>query len=538
MRSTPRSNHVGPTRSYLVGRTSQARQGVMLLDVKDLKVQFEHDGETVKAVNGIDFAINKNEVLGLVGQSGSGKTVTALSVMNLLPRRDCVVCGEIVKNSGIAMIFQEPFTCLNPVLRVGEQIDEAVLVRRSGSGQSGNSVSTRSVRAETFALLEKVKLNAPQRIYDSYPHLLSGGQRQRAMIAMALALSPGLLIADEPTTALDVTTQAAILDLILSLKKELGMSVLFITHDFGIINKIADRVLVMKDGKIVERGLKGAVLSSPTADYTKKLLEAVPKLGSTGTGLGQTLYHPDERPVPVVTVRNLSKTFVLEKGVFKRKAGCIEAVRDVNFEIKEGRTLGIVGESGSGKTTLAKLLAGLLKADSGSVGICAREAQIVFQDPYSSLDPRMRMRDIILEGPAIRGTGKSEREKILQKVLFKVYLNLKDSMKYPHQFSGGQRQRISLARALAVKPRILILDEPVSSLDVIIQSEILNLLKDLQKELALTYVFISHDLAVVERMADDVAVMYKGEIVEFGSRSEIYRSPKHPYTKRLLAGAL
>jgi len=511
----------------------------MLLNVKDLKIQFRHDGETVKAVDGIDFMINENEVLGLVGESGSGKTVTALSVMNLLPRRDSVQSGEIIKNSGIAMIFQEPLTCLNPVLRVGEQIDEAVLVRDSGPGQSGNSVLTRSrkrnsasTRSRTLALLEKVRLDTPQRIYDSYPHLLSGGQRQRVMIAMALALSPGLLIADEPTTALDVTIQAEILDLILSLKKELGMSVLFITHDFGVINKVADRVIVMKNGKIVERGPKDAVLFSPGADYTKKLLNAVPHIG---TGLEKPV---PTKPLPVViNVKNLNKTFIIEKGIFKEKAGCIRAVHNVNLKIKDGKTLGIVGESGSGKTTLAKLLAGLLKPDTGSTGLSAGDSQIVFQDPHSSLDPRMRMRDIILEGPVIRGAGKSEKEKILREMLFKVYLNFKDRMKYPHQFSGGQRQRIALARALAVKPRILILDEPVSSLDVIIQAGILDLLKDLQKELALTYVFISHDLAVVEDMADDVAVMYKGEIVEFGPRSVIYRSPKHPYTKRLLAGA-
>lgn len=512
----------------------------MILSVKDLKIHFAHDGETVKAVDGIDFEINENEVVGLVGESGSGKTVTALSVMDLLPKIDCVQKGEIAKNAKVAMIFQEPFTSLNPVLRIGEQIDEVGLAK-----------------AKTLELLEKVRIKDPQRIYDSYPHLLSGGQRQRVMIAMALALSPGLLIADEPTTALDVTIQAEILDLILNLKKELGMSVLFITHDFGIIDKVADRVLVMKDGKIVERGQKDEVLSSPKADYTKKLLDAVPKPGLAGTGLSAGEFSAGKKPVPaIVSVKNLSKKFAIEKGIFKKTAGYIQAVQNVNLEIKEGKTLGVVGESGSGKTTLAKLLIGLLKADSGSMGtsagtgfsaggfnvatkpVPARNIQIVFQDPHSSLDPRMRMRDIVLEGPAINGVKRSEKEKILQNVLFKVYLNYKDRLKYPHQFSGGQRQRIAIARALAVSPGILILDEPVSSLDVIIQSEILKLLKNLQRELALTYVFISHDLRVVEYMADDVAVMYKGEIVELASREEIYKSPKHPYTKRLLASVL
>ncbi|MGB2705913.1 MAG: ATP-binding cassette domain-containing protein, partial [Candidatus Omnitrophota bacterium] len=330
----------------------------MILNVKKLKIHFRHDNETVKAVDGIDFAISENEVLGLVGESGSGKTVTALSVMNLLPKTDCVQSGEIARNSRIAMIFQEPFTCLNPVLRVGEQIDEAVMVR--------DKITKKDAKEKTLALLEKVKIEDPQRIYDSYPHLLSGGQRQRAMIAMALGLSPGLLIADEPTTALDVTIQAEILDLILSLKKELGMSVLFITHDFGIIDKVADRVLVMKEGEIVERGPKDAVLSSPKADYTKKLLDAVPRMG---TGLDPTLYPPDERPVPIViNVKNLSKKFAVEKGIFRKVAGYIQAVHNVNLEIKEAKTLGVVGESGSGKTTLAKLLVGLLKADSGTMG--------------------------------------------------------------------------------------------------------------------------------------------------------------------------
>jgi len=522
----------------------------MILSVKNLKVRFKHDGETVNAVDDIDFTMQENEVLGIVGESGSGKTVTALSVMNLLPRTDCLVSGEIVKKTGVAMIFQEPFTSLNPVLCVGEQIDEAVRMR--------GKAAKKDIKKQTLSLLKKVKLNFPERIYESYPHLLSGGQRQRAMIAMALALSPGLLIADEPTTSLDVTIQAEILNLVMGLKKELGMSVLFITHDFGIIGKVADRVLVMKDGKIIESGPSSEVLSSPRAGYTKKLIEAVPHIR---TGLDEEGYPRRGKTLPsdrtpggevslnetearshrtIVNVKNLSKTFITEKGIFKRSSGCVRAVRSVNLEIKEGKTLGVVGESGSGKTTLAKLLVGLLEADSGTVETLAgaHSAQIVFQDPYSSLDPRMRMQEIVLEGPAIRGAGKNEKEKILQEVLFKVRLNLKDRMKYPHQFSGGQRQRIALARALAVRPRILVLDEPVSSLDVIIRSEILNLLRDIQRELALTYVFISHDLAVVERIADDVAVMYKGEIVEFASSARIYGSPKHSYTKRLIASAL
>ena len=357
------------------------------------------------------------------------------------------------------------------------------------------------------------------------------------MIAMAIAMKPKLLIADEPTTALDVTIQSEILELLLGLKKDLSMSVLFITHDFGIINKVADRVLVLNDGKIIESGEKSEILSAPKEDYTKKLLLAVPKI-TFASGKKEATGEKS-----AITVEKLSKTFVIESSIFKRGEDRVCAVSDVSLEIKKGRTLGIVGESGSGKTTLGKLLIGLLKPDSGSMQYSRKTAsaagvQIVFQDPYSSLDPRMRMQDIVLEGLTIRGVKKEKKESVLRDVLFKAHLNYKSREKHPHQFSGGQRQRIAIARALAVNPEILILDEPVSSLDVIIQKEILNLLKELQKELGLTYVFISHDLRVVEYMADDVAVMQKGEIVEFAARDEIYRSPKHPYTKRLLSSVL
>lgn len=518
----------------------------MLLSVKDLKVHFKHDNEIVKALDGIDFELNEEEVVGLVGESGSGKTVTALSIINLLPKRDCSTSGKIifgdrdllsltdeeildVRGSKIAMVFQEPFTSLNPVLGVGQQIEEMILIHKKAS--------KKDAKAKTLGLLEKVKIQDIQRIYNSYPHLLSGGERQRVMIAMAIALNPKLLIADEPTTALDVTIQAEILELILGLKRDLDMAVLFITHDFGIIDKVSDRVLVMKDGKVVEKGKKVEILSQPREDYTKRLLEAVPRVpeARAGTSVGRETFVP-----AVITVKNLDKSFLVEGGIFKKAKTPVQAVRNVNLEIKEGRTLGLVGESGSGKTTLGKLLIGLLESDSGKVSHAAhsRMMQIVFQDPYSSLDPRMRMQDIVLEGPTIRRMKKNQKETVLREVLFKVHLSYKNRLKYPHQFSGGQRQRIAIARALAVDPRILILDEPVSSLDVIIQKELLDLLKELQKELSLTYIFISHDLRAVEYMADDVAVMYKGEIVEFASADRIYTSPKHPYTKRLLSSIL
>jgi len=515
----------------------------MLLEVKNLKIKFTHDNDETEAVHGISFSIKENEILGIVGESGSGKTVTALSVMKLLPESNSSVTGDVifrnkniltlsgkemlkVRGSEIAMVFQEPFTSLNPVLRVGEQVEEAILAHRK--------ISKKDAKTETLALLEKVRINNKDRIYSSYPHLLSGGERQRVMIAMAIALKPKLLIADEPTTALDVTIQAEILDLILGLKRELGMSVLFITHDFGIIKKIAEKVLVMKEGNVVETGTKEEVLSLPKEEYTKKLIEAVPKI-SLKKDISKNSQDKD-----AIVISGLSKIFSVGKRIFSKKSEKVNAVSNVNLKIKEGRTLGLVGESGSGKTTLGKLILGLLDADRGKIEnkISKNFTQIVFQDPYSSLDPRIKMRDVVLEGPTILGISKNEKEKILRDVLFKVHLSYKDRLKYPHQFSGGERQRIAIARSLAVKPRILILDEPVSSLDVIIQSEILQLLKVLQRELSLTYVFISHDLRVVEYMADEVAVMRDGKIVEFAKSQEIYSSPKEEYTKRLLQSVL
>ena len=511
----------------------------MLLTVKNLKIEFKNEHKKIQALKGIDFSIKGNEVLGLVGESGSGKTITALSIMNLLSKKSAFISGEVlfggqnlltisdekirdIRGSKIAMIFQEPFTSLNPVLKVGDQIAEAILVHKP--------LAKAILKKETIDLLSKVRINDPERVYNSYPHLLSGGERQRIMIAMAIAFKPRLLIADEPTTALDVTIQSEILDLILKLKKDLNMSILFITHDFGIIKKIADRVLVMKEGSIVERGLTRDILLNPKDKYTKKLIEAVPKITveAEKTKIGDVL----------IKVKNLNKTFYEERNIFAQKKQKIEAVSEVNLEIKKGETLGLVGESGSGKTTFGRMLINLLNKDSGEIIVGKEKMQIVFQDPFSSLDPRMPMKDIVLEGPTVHGLSKKEKEKILQDVLFKVHLNYKDRFKYPHQFSGGQRQRIAIARSLAVNPEILILDEPVSSLDVIIQSEILKLLKELQKELSLTYIFISHDLRVVRHMASTVAVMQKGRIVESGSKEDIYSSPKHPYTRKLLSSIL
>ena len=512
-----------------------------MLNVKNLKVRFKNTNNFTDVIFGIDFSLNKNEILGIVGESGSGKTVTALSVLKLLPKSTTSITGEInfngqdilklsekemlgIRGSKIAMVFQEPFTSLNPVIRIGDQIDETMLFHEGMSGPDA--------KKETLNLLSKVKINDPERIYRSYPHSLSGGERQRVMIAMAVALKPEILIADEPTTSLDVTIQKDILALLLKLKEEMKMSIIFITHDFGIVKEIADRVVVMKNGFISESGNKKDVLSSPKSEYTKKLIKAVPRIG---------LKMDDENieiRSDVINVENVSKTFHSEENVFKTGKNHVKALNNVSLKVKEGETLGLVGESGSGKTTLGRIITGLLKPDSGRVTIKEKAIQIVFQDPYSSLDPRMRMGEIVTEGLTVRGTHSKKKDVMLEKVLFKVNLNFKDRFKYPHQFSGGERQRIAIARSLAVNPKILVLDEPVSSLDVIIQADILKLLKNLQEELNLTYVFISHDLRVVEYMADRVAVMKNGQILETGTSYEIYSSPKHDYTKKLLYSVL
>jgi peptide/nickel transport system ATP-binding protein len=536
----------------------------MKLKIQDLKSGFIVSDNYAEAIRGIDLSVAENEVVGLVGESGCGKTATALSIMRLLPENGRIKSGEIlfegknllslsekemldIRGQRIAMIFQEPFTALNPVIRIGSQISEAVLahpVRNIISNGAGKHISKEGARALALDLLKQVRLDDPQRIYYSYPHQLSGGQRQRVLIAIALVHNPGLLIADEPTTALDVTTQSEILQLLLELKKEMKMSVLFITHDLGIINEVADKICVMKDGSIVERGNKNEILSAPKHQYTKRLIAALPDIDGASTEAAGV----DSADILIET-KSLSKSFAIQRGLLRKATGEIKAVKDVNLRIKKGEAFGLVGESGCGKTTLGRLLIGLITPDQGEIFVSGKPLrkylkdtprrirqmmQIVFQDPYSSLDPRMRMGDIVLEGPAILGKKGFEKEAILKAVLAQVHLSLQDRRKYPHQFSGGQRQRIAIARALATRPEFLILDEPVSSLDVLIQKDILDLLRALQKELSLTYLFISHDLRVVELMSDEIAVMYQGSIVEVASSKSIYTNPGHPYTKHLL----
>lgn len=521
-----------------------------LLEIKDLKVSFVSGTKKTTVIDGVSFDIGDNEVVGLIGESGSGKTITAFSIMRILAKNAQIEKGiigfdgddilklseggmRLIRGNKIAIVFQEPFTSLNPVLRVGYQIEESLFMHQD--------ITKREAKHKVMTLLEKVRIKQPDRIFHGYPHQLSGGERQRVMVAMAIALGPRLLIADEPTTALDVTVQSEILKLLRTLKEELNMSLIFITHDFGIINEMADRIVVMRHGKVVDKGLKKEVLMYSKHPYTQKLIQAVPKIEErlTDAPLAKDSHT-------LIETKKLTKSFSIERGAFRREVGKIFAVKDVDMVIKKGQTVGLVGESGCGKSTLGRLLLGLEHQDAGEILVNGKPfrgtpirriremMQIVFQDPYSSLDPRIPMGEIVLEGAKLIGLNIRERESVLRYVLGKVRLSYDDRLKYPHQFSGGERQRIAIARALAVKPEFLVLDEPVSSLDVLIQQDVLTLLKELKDDIGVTYLFISHDLRLVEYMSDVVYVMYNGGIVESGTRGEIYRNPKHPYTKQLL----
>ncbi|MDD5440536.1 MAG: ABC transporter ATP-binding protein [Candidatus Omnitrophica bacterium] len=521
-----------------------------LVEIRDLTVSFGQGPRYFRALDRLCLEVGVNEAVGIVGESGSGKTIAAHSIMGLLPKEACIESGSIffrghdivgmpgralneIRGRELAIIFQEPFTSLNPVMPVGRQVEEMFATH--------TGLAPAAIRQKSLALLEKVRLRDPGTVYGNYPHQLSGGERQRVMIAMAIALDPKLLIADEPTTALDVTVQSDILKLLRDLKDDLGIAILFITHDFGIVNEMADRIAVMKNGVIVESGDKENILKSPRDAYTKTLIEAVPRPGRVSVGVNRI---PREA---IIETRSLSKSFAVERGFFKRETGNVHAVKNVSIIIERGTTVGLVGESGCGKSTLGRLILGLDEPDTGEILVNGRQRrevtrqalckmlQIVFQDPYSSLDPRMRMGDIVNEGASLLSLPVKERQGVLKNVLEQVRLSADDLMKYPHQFSGGQRQRIAIARALMVRPEFLVLDEPVSSLDVLIQKDILDLLKQLKAETNLTYLLISHDLRVVESMADTVYVMHDGEIVEHGPVAAIYRNPASDYTKRLIA---
>jgi peptide/nickel transport system ATP-binding protein len=562
-----------------------------VLTIDDLRVEFRLHEATIEAVRGVSFSIPANRTVALVGESGSGKSVVSQSIMRILPPTATITSGSIkfcdprsagteteltaldenapqlraIRGGRISIIFQEPMTSLSSMHTIGDQVGEALHLHRAVTPQEGRELATDMLRLVGFP--------DPERALRTYPFELSGGLRQRAMIAMALVCRPGLLIADEPTTALDVTIQAQILKLMRDLQQELGMSVLMITHDLGVVANVADEIVVMYHGQVLEQGTLNDIFHNPGHDYLKALLRAVPRFDmapgerlqplrelthSTGHLLAEKAPWPDqgaEEP-PILSVRGLTKRFTLRKGgFFGGENKSILAVDDVSFDVARGTCLGIVGESGSGKTTVSKLIMRALESDSGDIlyndrGVirdlarcpagdlleCRQRIQMIFQDPFSSLNPRMTIYDIISEPLVIHNIGDAGwRTEMVRELLALVGLDPRFLNRYPHSFSGGQRQRIGIARALALKPDLLLCDEPVSALDVSVQAQILNLMKDLRDELGLSYIFVSHNLAVVDYIADVIAVMCAGRLVEIAPREALFRQPVHPYTRALLA---
>ncbi len=556
-----------------------------MVQIRNLAVEFRTDDGIVKAVKNISFDIPRGKTVGLVGESGSGKSVTSLAIMRLIPNPPGkIVSGEIivdgkdllklpenemrqVRGNKISMIFQEPMTSLNPVFTVGDQISETLMLHQK--------LSKADAMAKSLELLKQVGIPNPVERIKSYPHEMSGGQRQRVMIAMAIACEPDMLIADEPTTALDVTIQKQILDLLADLQKKYNMSMLFITHDLGVIADIADEVVVMYRGDIVEKGTTSEIFGKPKHPYTKGLLACRPSLERNPRRLPvvsdfmtpdgkekqvdvavlktqkQTRVVSDKQPI-LLEIKNIKKHFPLQKGLFGGVKTWVKAVDDVTLSVRKGRTLGLVGESGCGKTTLGRTLLRLIEPTGGSINYAGtdvttldreamramrRKMQIIFQDPYASLNPRMTIGAALMEPMIIHnlGTNRNDRIEMAGALMKRVGLDRAMLNRYPHEFSGGQRQRICIARALAVEPEFIVCDESVSALDVSIQAQILNLLLDLQEEMGLTYVFISHDLAVVKFISDEVAVMYNGKVVEMNDAVGIYENPQHDYTKKLLS---
>lgn len=546
-----------------------------LLQVRDLAVSFRKDGAWRNVVRDMNFTVSAGETFAIVGESGSGKSVTSMAIMQLLPRHATQITGEIrlqdrnllelseremesVRGNRISMIFQEPMTSLNPVMSIGAQIAEAIKVHRP--------VSNARARQEALAMMDRVRIPSAKSRYDDFPHQFSGGMRQRVMIAAALACEPSLLIADEPTTALDVTIQAQVLELIKELQAETNMGVIFITHDMGVVAEVADRTLVMYHGDAIETGTTADIFARPSHAYTKALLSAVPKLGSMGmttqphpypvfdlkTGVMAEAPHQSDTlqpdAAPLLQVTNLSKRFPIHSKLLKRVVSRVHAVEGVTLTLRRGETLSIVGESGCGKSTTGRLITGLHEANDGNVMLDgrelgkipaserARDIQMIFQDPYASLNPRLRVGEAITEPLRIHNLARrSEEPAIARQLLERVGLNGDMAERYPHEFSGGQRQRICVARALVMKPKVIVADEAVSALDVTMKTQVVNLMMDLQREMGLGFVFISHDMAVVERISHTVAVMYLGEVVEIGPRAQIFNNPRHPYTRRLLA---
>jgi microcin C transport system ATP-binding protein len=535
-------------------KSSPQSPGQPLISVENLSVDFRGSGKVTHAVKHISFDIGEAETVALVGESGSGKTVTALSILRLLPypaashpsglihfKGEDLMALPLdglrhVRGNQISMIFQEPMTSLNPLHTIEQQIGEVLKIHRG--------LSDRAAQVRVLDLLAKVGIEDPKGRLDSYPHQLSGGQRQRVMIAMALANEPDLLIADEPTTALDVTIQAQILDLLLKLKSEFNMAMLLITHDLGIVRKMADHVCVMTNGEIVEHGTTRDIFATPQHPYTKHLLASEPKGSPPATNA--------KAPV-VLEAKDLKVWFPIKRGFMRHVVGHIKAVDGIDLVVKEGQTLGVVGESGSGKTTLGLALLRLVTSagpivylgnridgyDSKRMRPLRRDMQIVFQDPYGSLSPRLSVGQIIEEGLLIQkpDMDRAERRARVSRVLKEVGLDPASQDRYPHEFSGGQRQRIAIARALVLEPKFLILDEPTSALDVSVQAQIVDLLRDLQKRYKLAYLFISHDLKVVRALANAIIVLRHGKVVEQGSARTVFTKPKTEYTKALLAAA-
>ena len=522
-----------------------------LLRIDRLALTLPDGADRLYAVDNVSYDLSAGEILCVVGESGSGKSMTANAVMGLLPTgvhasrgralfdgQDLLAMDEIshraLRGRRIGMIFQEPMTALNPLMRVGEQIAEVF--------EAHGLLTPRTRKEKALALLEEVRLPDPEAALRAYPFELSGGQRQRVMIAMALALEPELLIADEPTTALDVTTQAQILHLVKDLQQRHGMAVMFITHDFGVVAEIADRVCVMREGRIVEMGSAREVLDDPQHEYTRALIEAIP-------GDAVPPSRDEAQAKPLLSVKGLDKVYRSSGGWFQPKREVV-ALEGIDFTVDKGETLGVVGESGSGKSTLGRCIVGLNTPDSGEIRLNdvdlralegrelrehRRRIQMVFQDPYASLNPRIRVGMAIAQGPIANGVAKAEAMKQARELLATVGLDASAAERYPHEFSGGQRQRIGIARALALNPELIVADEAVSALDVSIQAQVLKLLDTLKKEFELSLLFITHDLRVAAQICDRLIVMQKGRIVEHGSATEIFLSPQHPYTRELLA---
>ena len=523
-----------------------------MLDVRNLSVDLPHGADRARAVDGVSLTVERGEIVCLVGESGAGKSVIAHAVMGLLPKSLATSGGEILLSgenlltsspsrmrelrcTRMSMIFQEPMTALNPVMRCGDQIDEVLATH--------TTLPANARREKVLEIVRAVQLPDPERMIASFPHQLSGGQRQRIMIAMALVLEPALLIADEPTTALDVTTQAQILALIRELQRAHGTGVLFITHDFGVVAEVADRVAVLRGGELVEIGPTRELLAAPKHDYTRMLIASVPSIVPR---------HRDVVTAPVVlTTRDLSKTYA-QRGWFGQSSHAVAAATGVTLEIRQGETLGIVGESGSGKSTVARCIARLIEPSHGHIVIgdtdfatisraqlraLRRRVQIVFQDPYRSLNPRRTVGQAIVEGPMNYGTSDTEAHDRASKLMELVRLDPKSLDRFPHQFSGGQRQRICIARALAMEPDLLIADEAVSALDVSVQAQVLALLDEIRQRLNLAMLFITHDLRVAAQVCDRIAVMSNGRVVEYGTVSEVFINPQNDYTKSLLAAA-